>query len=310
MMLLDTIPITADAPSDYQSISQWADADRDVVLVEGDDIRVVPARMRYDDVHALGLEVLARYRGRYERAWGLARRWHQRIPLAAKRGALAGWREPWAVSPEPDDGFPLDALVVLYGPVGGGKSSRAARWALRDPVGGVRWEDARNFDFRRHDDVRATCEWCLAHAGQLVIDDVGKCGEAEAAAIVDVCIGRAERRRGTLLTSNLGRDEMARVLGSRFVDRVDRFLDVGGSSKRTGPEAVRFAAEMDHVQRMAETRAIPYAAMYHAVRDAARDHELTMRQLYTLAALSRNATGDDVPWLNERVATLFATMEA
>jgi hypothetical protein len=295
--------------SDYQSISQWADADREQVMLTDDGPVVMPRRITAEQVQALAREALARHEPAYRRAWILARRWTCAVPLEAKRGALGGWRDPCAAHPEPDDALPPDALVVIHGPVGGGKSSRAARWCLRSPRG-VRWEDAQRFDFRRNDDVRATCEWCLAHEGQLVIDDLGKCGEAEAMAIVDVCIARVERRRGTLITSNLTRAEMSKLLGSRFCDRVGHFIEHAGASKRTGADADRFRAEMDAAQSLAETWALPYSAAYRMVRESAADGEASLRQLYVLATHSRTKQGDDVPWLDGRVAALLAAEES
>jgi hypothetical protein len=301
---------------------KYSEADRESVVLADDGVIIEPPLLTRVDVIAVARSMLEKRRPAYESAWRLYRRWSAPIPIAARRGALAGWEKPHEAMPtmreielesgrtiRPDDlslGAPHDGVSILFGAVGGGKSSIAARWVMRGHAMLARWEDARDFDFRANDTVRALCEWCVAAEGPLVIDDLGKCSPDEATAITGVCLQRADRMRGTLITTNLDRETLHRTLGSRLCDRVARWVEVNGQSKRSGKASDSYAAQMDRVQDLCARWATPYASAYRMVRQLVDDEAVTLRHLYTLASIAPPKGNSDEAWLDDTIAAMIA----
>lgn len=253
-------------------------------------------------LHAIAVELEDRIRERAVKARRFLSRSQARIPKSVLQGALAGWRDPWSADPKPTVTL-RGVLAVLCGSVGIGKSSVAARWALLDrQPQTVRWIDASELDGRR-EGAEALIEWTAADYQRVVIDDLGRCGTREAQRIADLCILRHDRGHRTCVTTNLSESELRTMLGSRFADRVTDWQTFTGESKRTGPEAARWAEEMATMQHRLEHWAKPLAVAAAMLHDAINDDRVTPAILHGVANLDTREGTPDRVWLQQRMGT-------
>ena len=186
---------------DVPDFVKWTDADW-----EDQDARVHEARLREaaDPAAAARRELLSTG-------------WAERVLDSA---ANADERQP-AITFVKSWGVEANSALVLSGPIGSGKTTAAAWWAMhRRPS--TRFLRAAEFATMSRYDAEARQRWADARA--LVLDDLGtEYLDAKGSFLVDLdeLVDRFyAHRRPLLITTNCTRDEFRRRYGERVYDRL------------------------------------------------------------------------------------------